>query len=67
MKNILFIGNSYTYYSDMPEKIFLPMAEAAGLDCAVTAVTVGGCTLSRCDETPAKDAPSQEYWREDQP
>ena len=47
MKNILFIGNSYTYYSDMPEKIFAPMAEAAGFDCTVTSVTVGRCTLSR--------------------
>ena len=47
MKNILFIGNSYTYYSDMPEKLFVPMAEAAGFDCCVTSVTVGGCHLSR--------------------
>jgi len=57
MKNILFIGNSYTYYSDMPEKIFASMAEAAGFDCAVTSVTVGGCELSRfADEN---DGPGQ--------
>ena len=29
MKNILFVGNSYTYYSDMPEALFAPMARAA--------------------------------------
>ena len=28
---ILFIGNSYTYYHDMPERIFAPMAQEAGL------------------------------------
>ena len=47
MKNILFVGNSYTYYSDMPEKLFAPMAEQAGFPCAVTSVTVGGCCLHR--------------------
>ena len=45
--NILFIGNSYTYYSDMPEALFAPLAARAGLDCRVTSVTVGGCTLAR--------------------
>lgn len=45
--DILFIGNSYTYYSDMPEALFAPMAEKAGLDCRVSSVTVGGCTLER--------------------
>jgi hypothetical protein len=47
MKHVLFVGNSYTYYSDMPEKLCAPMAEAAGFPCTVTSVTVGGCTLSR--------------------
>ena len=47
MTNILFVGNSYTYYSDMPEKLFAPMAREAGVDCCVTSVTVGGCTLER--------------------
>lgn len=52
MKNILFVGNSYTYYSDMPEALFAPRARAAGFDCAVTMVAVGNCTLSRfADET----------------
>lgn len=45
MKNILFIGNSYTYYSDMPEAIFAPMAEAAGYPANVTSVTRGGYHL----------------------
>jgi hypothetical protein len=36
MKNILFIGNSYTYFNDMPEKIFAPRAEAAGYPANVT-------------------------------
>lgn len=45
MKNILFIGNSYTFYSDMPASIFAPMAEEAGYPCKVTAVTHGGYHL----------------------
>ena len=57
MKNILFVGNSYTYYSDMPQALFAPMAKAAGFPCAVTAVTVGGCCLARfADE---HDGPGQ--------
>ena len=35
-KSILFIGNSYTFYNDMPTAIFAPMAEAAGLPLDVT-------------------------------
>jgi hypothetical protein len=46
-KSILFIGNSYTFYNDMPTAIFAPMAEAAGLPLEVTAVTKGGWKLSR--------------------
>ena len=42
---ILFIGNSYTYYHDMPECIFAPMAKAAGVDVEVQAVTHGGYKL----------------------
>lgn len=42
---ILFIGNSYTYFHDMPETIFAPMAKEAGLDVEVTAVTHGGYWL----------------------
>ena len=42
---ILFIGNSYTYYHDMPECIFAPMAKEAGLEVEVQAVTHGGYKL----------------------
>lgn len=45
MKNILFIGNSYTFFSDMPHSIFAPMAEQAGYPCNVTSVTHGGYFL----------------------
>lgn len=45
-KSILFIGNSYTYYHNMPEQIFAPMAAARGYDFDVRAVTHGGYKLS---------------------
>lgn len=45
-KRILFVGNSYTYFYDMPERIFAPIAKAAGLDCEVQAVTHGGYKLA---------------------
>lgn len=45
-KRILFIGNSYTYYHDMPERIFTPMAREAGLDVEVQALTHGGYQLN---------------------
>ena len=41
-KNILFVGNSYTYFHDMPEKIFAPLAESQGYGVNVTSVTAGG-------------------------
>ena len=40
--NILFVGNSYTYYNDMPTKLFAPIARAAGYTVNVTAITEGG-------------------------
>ena len=43
--NILFIGNSYTYYSDMPEKIFDPIAKSANIDFKVSSLTRGGWYL----------------------
>ena len=43
--NILFIGNSYTYYSDMPEKIFDPIAKSANVDFKVSSLTRGGWYL----------------------
>ena len=42
MKNILFVGNSYTYYSDMPTKIFAPIANSAGVKVNVDSITKGG-------------------------
>ena len=44
---VLFIGNSYTYFNDMPETIFAAKAEAAGYDCRVMSITRGGWYLSR--------------------
>ena len=42
--NILLIGNSYTYYNDMPE-VFGKIAEGAGYQVNVTAITKGGHKL----------------------
>lgn len=43
--SVLFVGNSYTYYNDMPTAIFDAIAEAAGYDCYVKAITMGGHSL----------------------
>lgn len=43
---ILFIGNSYTYYNDMPENIFAPLARAAGADVTVESITTGAQNMS---------------------
>ena len=43
--NILFIGNSYTYYNDMPGFYFKKVAEESGDNVNVTAVTHGGAYL----------------------
>lgn len=44
--NILFIGNSYTYYNDMPTALFAPLAKSAGYKVSVTAITKGSYYLS---------------------
>ena len=44
---ILFIGNSATYYNDMPAAIFAPLCEAAGYDVEVTSITKGSYYLHR--------------------
>ena len=53
--SILFIGNSMTYFHDMPTAIFEPMAKAAGYDVTVRSITAGGRflweNLERDDET----------------
>lgn len=46
---VLFIGNSYTYFNDMPS-IFKGMAESLGYDVTVESITSGGYKLSQyCD------------------
>ena len=42
---ILFIGNSYTYFNDMPTAIFQRLATSAGYEVSVTAITKGGYKL----------------------
>ena len=53
--SVLFIGNSMTYFHDMPTAIFEPMAKAAGYDVTVRSITAGGRflweNLERDDET----------------
>lgn len=57
---ILFIGNSYTFYNDMPTAIFEKIAESAGYDVKIETVTKGGWTLEKhadpADEVGAKVA-----------
>lgn len=43
--NILFVGNSYTYYNDMPTAIFYRILKAQGFNARVYSVTKGGHTL----------------------
>ncbi|MBE6970434.1 MAG: SGNH/GDSL hydrolase family protein [Ruminococcaceae bacterium] len=45
--SILFIGNSYTYCNDMPTAIFERIAEEAGYQVEVTAITKGAYHLSQ--------------------
>lgn len=45
--SILFIGNSYTYYNDMPTAIFKEFAVAAGHSVTVKAITKGAWTLEK--------------------
>ncbi len=44
---ILFIGNSYTYFNDMPKSIFEKIAEEAGVDVEVDSVVKGGWSLEK--------------------
>ena len=45
--NILFIGNSFTYYNKMPSDLFAPMCAAAGYTVNVEAITKGGYYLDK--------------------
>ena len=43
--SVLFIGNSFTYCSDMPSALFAPLCAAAGYNVKVDSVTRGGYYL----------------------
>lgn len=45
--NILFIGNSYTFYNDMPTACFQAMATTCGYNVKVATVTKGAYTLEK--------------------
>lgn len=60
---ILFIGNSYTYYNQMPETLFAPIVQAAGHEAEVISITEGGryldwpgATAERIDAALAENA-----------
>lgn len=40
--DVLFIGNSFTYVSDMPERFFMPISRSAGYNVFATRITNGG-------------------------
>ena len=42
---ILFVGNSYTFYNDMPETLFTEEALTSGYEFEITSVTKGGYRL----------------------
>ncbi|MBR3837193.1 MAG: hypothetical protein IKJ74_03520 [Clostridia bacterium] len=42
---VLFIGNSYTFYYDMPEALFYPMMQEAGVQLSVERITKGSQRL----------------------
>ena len=44
---VLFVGNSYTFYNDMPQTFFTECAKNAGFEAEVTSVTRGGHRLSQ--------------------
>ena len=45
--SILFIGNSFTYYNDMPTEYFEPICTTAGYKVKVESITKGGYYLSK--------------------
>lgn len=53
---VLFVGNSYTYYNDMPAMLRQLAASAGGgekMNIAFTAFTPGGCSFRKHVENPA--------------
>lgn len=63
---VLFIGNSYTYYNDMPEmlkKLAAGAANSEKLPIAYRKFTPGGCTLKRhCDNAELRKAIADGGW-----
>ena len=45
IQKVLFIGNSYTYYNDMPEVLFAGLAKEAGFPVEIYSATKGGAKL----------------------
>ncbi len=45
--SVLFVGNSYTFYNDMPTVYFENMAKACGYNIKVTSITKGAYTLEK--------------------
>ena len=45
IQKVLFIGNSYTYYNDMPQVLFAGLAKEAGFPVEVYSATKGGAKL----------------------
>lgn len=45
--SVLFVGNSYTFYNDMPTIYFENMAKACGYSVKVTSITKGAHTLEK--------------------
>ena len=45
--SVLFIGNSYTYYNSMPDKLFFRFAKLAGYKVEVTSITKGAYLLEQ--------------------
>ena len=44
---VLFIGNSYTFYNDMPTALFQRISESVGMEMSVDSITRGGWTLEK--------------------
>lgn len=62
---VLFLGNSYTYYHDMPQVLFRNLAKAAQPDLAleVRAITEGGISLGELwQKREVQDALDRERW-----
>lgn len=51
--SVLFVGNSYTFFNEMPETIFPEVATEAGYEVEVTQITQGGYRL--CQFADAND------------